>query len=247
MSRQGIFVGVFSLGAMLGACPSRAAAAPILITHGDTISDMGTVPPELRAAKMPATRVGFKYSYFGVFWIDLWTWNGQWGLYEGRRFWAVPAATVAQFLGKNESELSPPFLYTFPLGLVLLVGFGVFVIGARLLHRPPPNPVRTLLEDDRYREALQVYVDRVSAPDPPPPPRTLEASLEAEPPPDPAALDARRQEKIAAAYQAAIGILMSRGIERAQAEEQFSFLLAATQPQSPGPEAPAPEQEATPQ
>jgi len=48
----------------------------ILITHGDTINHLGDVASEYRGAGLPATTVGYKYSSFGVFWLDLWTWGG---------------------------------------------------------------------------------------------------------------------------------------------------------------------------
>jgi hypothetical protein len=56
--------------------PSAASAKGIvLITWGETISHVGDASPQAR--QMLGTRqVGYKYGYFGVFWLDLWTHGG---------------------------------------------------------------------------------------------------------------------------------------------------------------------------
>ena len=64
-------------------------------------------------------QVGYKYGYWGVFWIDLWTHDGTYCLYEGDRYKPIEPAEAARLLGKSEGELSKPFLYRVPLGWFL--------------------------------------------------------------------------------------------------------------------------------
>src|SRR5437016_2616231 len=100
--------------------PGRASAKGIiLITHGDTINKVGDIRnPELRqqlAATGKNLAVGFKYSYFGIFWLDLWTWGGEYCVFEDKNYGPITAAQAAELMGVKESELGKPFLYRFPL------------------------------------------------------------------------------------------------------------------------------------
>jgi len=61
--------------------PSEAGAKIMLITHGDTIAHLGDllkVPPGAKGLPVGQTLgVGYKWSYGGLFWIDFWTWVGE--------------------------------------------------------------------------------------------------------------------------------------------------------------------------
>src|SRR5262245_23198682 len=90
-----------------------------LITYGDTIGHLGDVSPQPGETPSRVT-VGIKSSYAGIFWIDLWTWGGQFCLYKDNHYQPIDHATVVQLLGKPESEVREPFLYRFPLGRLIL-------------------------------------------------------------------------------------------------------------------------------
>ena len=64
--------------------------------------------------------MGYKYGYFGVFWIDLWTWGGEYCVYEGNRYRPIQPAEAALLVGKQQRELSTPPGYRFPLGWLIL-------------------------------------------------------------------------------------------------------------------------------
>ena len=98
MSGRALVRGGLLLVAAVLLSPSQARAGVILITHGDTISHIGEVAPEFRSPKLPQ-RVGFKSSYFGVFWIDLWTWGGEFCAYEGDRYQPISRAEAARLIG----------------------------------------------------------------------------------------------------------------------------------------------------
>src|SRR5437660_12750583 len=78
------------------AWPDTASAA-ILITRGETVkhvADISSPAKEFVAAVLqkdgnrnvqPAA--GFYYKYWGIFWIDFWTWDGQFCYYDGKPYW----------------------------------------------------------------------------------------------------------------------------------------------------------------
>ncbi len=82
--------GVCGLLVVLGGLflfPSSASAKIVLITRGETINHVADIPQptknqllqEIRqqGGKCADLAVGFRYRYFGVFWLDFWTWGGQ--------------------------------------------------------------------------------------------------------------------------------------------------------------------------
>ena len=116
---------------------ARRGRGLILITWGDGIKDVGAIenrPPVNMGAPTfgPDERVGYYCQAFGVLWIfDIWSWGGQWCTYEGDTYYEIDEATAAYLLGKSESELSKPFLYSFPLGLICIGAFiGLVVLGS---------------------------------------------------------------------------------------------------------------------
>jgi hypothetical protein len=188
---------------------------------------VGTATPPAGGPPLPANKVGFHYRYFGVFWLDLWTWDGNWCLYQGDRYWTLEKGQAALLLGKPESDLSKPFLYTFPLGLLILVPLMVLGAAASIFDRAKPNPAAEILKDERYQRALVLFHEQMNRDDAPAAP---EGATQTDVPPPAAADEARRQQKIAAAFEAAVTSLTSQGIERGEAEEKLSLLLSATQP-----------------
>ncbi len=73
-------------------------------------------------------QIGFKYEYFSLFFLDLWTGEGEYVLYEGDRYFPLSEEQLAT-LGTSADELGKPFMYRVPLGwiplVILLIGFGV--------------------------------------------------------------------------------------------------------------------------
>src|SRR6266699_1336761 len=80
--------------------PAPASAGAILITRGDSFSKIADIKdPEIRQKIRQATgkdmAVGFKYSYFGVFWIDFWTWGGEYCVFEDKNYSPLTPADAA--------------------------------------------------------------------------------------------------------------------------------------------------------
>jgi len=213
--------------------PSAAhAKGIILITRGDSISHLGDVAAELQVADLPATAVGYKYSYFGVFWLDLWTWGGTYCLYKDKTYWELTPAQAAQLLKKSEAELGKPFLYHVPLGLVILV---VVVGGAlvmKVFEKSPEQKLDALLKEERYQKALEVFYAHANAPLEPAPAAASEAITAAPPEgaaaPTPTAED-QAQARLAAGFEAAVEYLAGQGVEREEAGRNLAALLTRAQ------------------
>ena len=129
---------VLLCAAAWSAAPSDADAARrgfALITHGEDVDAVLPVSAEagpiLAMNGVPAgANVGYAYSEFGVFWLNLWTWDGQWCIVNAAEdeVWALEngKAEAAELAGVDESALSKPWTYTFPPGLILI---GVLAVG----------------------------------------------------------------------------------------------------------------------
>ena len=113
-----------------------AAKGFILITHGDDISHVADIPPQVieqvkqsTGAANPA--IGYKYGAFGIFFVNIWTWGGEYVVFENDTFWDLGAEGAAQMLGVGVGDLPKPITYTFPPGLIILVllaiGFLLYV------------------------------------------------------------------------------------------------------------------------
>jgi hypothetical protein len=216
--------------------PTRASAGVILITHGDTIKHLGDIAdPQARADIRKETgkdlAVGFKYSYFGVFWIDLWTWGGEYCVYEGNNYKEVPPTVAAALMGKSESDLGKPFLYRFPLGLLIIGGCVVVFTAIAMKGKSSERRVQQLFNDDRYRGALQVMGEHAQQRE-----AILTAWYEAnqqaeakgEPPPPEPQLPAHN-----AGYEAAIDHLIRQGVPREEAEKNLDTMLERLRAQQP--------------
>jgi hypothetical protein len=197
--------------------PSRAAAPPPLIPiiygHGETIAHLGDLPPdvrnELRRELNQDVALGYAYSYFHIFWGNLWTWNGRYVLYQGNRYWELKPEGLKQIVGKTERELGKPFAYRFPLGLVIGVPLIVSVCIVGAFSRTDAERVQKLLTDSRYREALEVLSKPVSGQ---PAPQAGAPGTSAEPGED-------------LRFEAAVEHLYRQGVPRAKAEANLRLIL----------------------
>lgn len=151
--------------------PERQAQAGrgiMLITSGDSITHVADLDPEaaktLDAELGPGVAVGYKYEQFGLFFVEVWSWNGEFVLFRDDEYWDVDDEVLAAAAGVSSvSELSKPLTYTVPPGLVvialLVVGFVVFKLmdkGDDEAHASE-QAVGEIANDPRYQQAVQVY------------------------------------------------------------------------------------------
>ncbi|MEM7152653.1 MAG: hypothetical protein AAF799_07415 [Myxococcota bacterium] len=153
----------------------------VLITSGDSITHVADLDPEVAKALEeeigPGVAVGYKYEQFGLFFVELWSWDGEFVLYRDDEFWTGEPAKIAEAAGVSSiDELKKPFTYTVPPGLivigVLVVGFIVFSLVSggdddedededEAASIDPNHP---LAADPRYQQALALYNNNVVAP-----------------------------------------------------------------------------------
>jgi len=116
------------LVASLGVPRTAEAGKLMLITHGDQIRELTPTPGAPDLVKVDGLKIGYVNSYGGLFWIDFWTWGGQYCVYAAenqRECQVIPPGVAATMLGVPEDQLPTPFFYRFPLGLVILAGLGL--------------------------------------------------------------------------------------------------------------------------
>jgi hypothetical protein len=190
------------------------AAKLVLITRGDSFSHLG----ELRTKNQPVQlaphggmSVGFKYSYVGVFWLDLWRYDGEYCLYRDKEYVPIPKELAATFMDVKEDEISEPFFYHLPPGLIIVGVLVVFGVGAAIAKQIRKQKVMSLVTDPRYRQALDVFRQQVDANE-----AAKQAAAEKnEPPP----------ENPPIPWEAAMDHLVASGIERPEAEQNFGKVL----------------------
>jgi hypothetical protein len=150
--------------------PAQARRGVILITTGNTIKHVAEVAVEMKPVVRAVTgtsvdyHVGYLHERFGVFWIDLWTWGGEYVLYDDseENLWTLDEEETASILGATPEQLSKPIFYTFPPGLLALGTIGAVCLimqtqtGKRTAQAN--QEVERLLEDPRYERALEKIV-----------------------------------------------------------------------------------------
>src|SRR5262245_45060057 len=98
-------------------CPPTAVRATgvYLVTWGDTVKNLGNVTnrQNLKRDAPQDLKVSFKYSYVGLFWIDFWTWGGEYWLYheETKSREPISKEQAAALMGVSEDSIGKPFLY----------------------------------------------------------------------------------------------------------------------------------------
>jgi hypothetical protein len=192
----------------------RGIPVPIVFGWGETIGRVGELPErvreEVRRELGHDVSIGFHYHRVHVFWLDLWTWDGRHVLYRGDRYWALGPDDWGQLIGYGAArELDQPLSYRFPMGAVLI---GTLFLVGTLWSRVFPSGrerARRLLRDERYREAIELYVRRV------------------EPPADGGAPGGGTPAPEEAAFEDAVRLLGDRGVDAGQAEKNLRTILRA--------------------
>jgi hypothetical protein len=183
---------------------AEAKRIPVFFGYGEKVVEVSRLSVEAKQQlppEMSGAAVGFMYHRFHVFWCDLWTWDGRFVLFKGDTYWKLTDSEFAELLGKGEFELlSKPWLYRFPLGLVLLAAVSAVAGGAYALFPSRETRARRLLKNPIYQQSVAVYKARAAS-----------------------ALAAR--EDPAAAFQTALQHLRAHGEPADRAEANMRFLI----------------------
>lgn len=139
-----------ALAAVTLSAQEAQAKGLMIITYGEAVLHYADLAADVRQALKDETghelQVGYLYSNFGVFWLDLWTWGGEYCLYEGDDVLRLTPEELAEVMKTTPDKLGKPLLYTFPLGLTVLfaVGLGAFawsrISGGNKSEAPPQDP-----------------------------------------------------------------------------------------------------------
>lgn len=133
-------------GTALMSEPAHAGKGLMIVTHGDAIAHYADLTGEGKRLAEESTghevRLGYLYQQFGVFWLELWSWDGAFVLYQEDKVWNLTDEEAAMLLGVQPGELGKPFLYRFPLGLLILGGVvaGLLVISRMGKKSTPATP-----------------------------------------------------------------------------------------------------------
>jgi len=140
-SLKGVLFSALVIAVFFTATPAHAKGF-VLITHGDDISKVADIPVQIiegvkQSTGSPNPAIGYKYGQFGVFFLNIWTWGGEYVVFDDDTdtYWDLGADGAAQMLGVGVGDLKKPLTYTFPPGLViilvLVLGIGAFAFFTR--------------------------------------------------------------------------------------------------------------------
>jgi hypothetical protein len=177
--RTGLLVALFPALILLFS-PSTAEAKFLLITHGDSIDKVADLTEEGKKSVKEQIgedlEVGYMYGQFGIFYLNIWTWNGKYVLFAGDEYFDASPEEIAALAGvASVDELNKPWTYTFPPGLLIIVA-GILIFVAFALHgRKQASAVAGFMNDSRYQQAVQMMTP--SEEEGAPPPRTFEEAV----------------------------------------------------------------------
>lgn len=221
---------IFLAGVFLFPSSAEARRRGIFfINTGDTVKEVGKVKaefgPEIKqavgASEVPT--VGYLHNRFGLFWLDVWTWDGKYCLYTDadNTYWEIEKAQAAELMGVAESDVSKPLFYTVPPGLVILcmlvVVFAVVKMRELKQTREHQERFRAVAEDKRYQEALKIIQERMHPED-----AADETGDESEEP-----YPASQGVDYETAHAEAVQHLVDNGEDREEAEANLNMLVAA--------------------
>lgn len=126
----------------------RGIPIPVIWGHGETVAMLGKLEVEVYEAFVQKEgrdlRVGYLYSRFHIFYVDLWTWNGRYVLSDGTQYLEPDESQWRQLLGNSVHRLfNKPFGYRYPPGAIVLVVIALLSAWVNLadMLRPKRHPV----------------------------------------------------------------------------------------------------------
>ncbi|MBK7827715.1 hypothetical protein [Nannocystis sp.] len=115
-------------GVALMSTPAQAGKGIVLITSGDSVAHYADLTGEMKKMADEATghdvQLGYKYSQFGLFWLELWTWDGEYVLFHDDTVWELTPDQAAEMLAVKVEDLGTPWRFKLPFGLMILIGLG---------------------------------------------------------------------------------------------------------------------------
>lgn len=131
---------LFLLAALLfaGAGNAYAKRVPKLITFGDDFYEMGDVKANAEDIGVSGVKVGYHCQALGLFWVNIFTWSGEYCLYKGsgletKQYEPISQEQAAEYLGV--AKVGKPWNYSFPPGMLAIIGLVGLKVVPRLLAK----------------------------------------------------------------------------------------------------------------
>ncbi len=113
---------ILALTIVLALGTPAEARGIVIINTGDDILYLKDLQPD-DARDTGFTKLGYHYERFGVFWLDMWRWGGEFCVYNGDSYAPLTAEDLEMLGGARL-----PFDYHVPPGLVIIGGIGLFAL-----------------------------------------------------------------------------------------------------------------------
>ena len=122
-----------------------------LIGFGESISEAGELPSDVKAVAREATgedvTLGYKYESISLFFMNVWTWDGQWVLESDESYYPLDDETQAALgFDPEEAGYSVPWTVRFPPALIIIVVGVVLFIASAVLSKDG-EPVKSETAD----------------------------------------------------------------------------------------------------
>ena len=130
------------LWAALSSAPAHAF--PAVVGWGTSVVRLENPPaPRPGEARSETVVLGYKYASVSLMGLDLWTWDGAYCVLRDGRYAVITESQARVFANSTGTRVAAPFLYRFPLGLVVLafilvVGVPFAALRRRMLDRDAP-------------------------------------------------------------------------------------------------------------
>lgn len=108
----------------------------VLITHGENMKELAEVPADAPVKQKYAdAKVGYRYNGFGVFWLNIWTWGGEFCVYSDEQSNYIPGTPeeIAAMASVPVDAIKKPITYSLPPGLLVLVGIIGAIVASKVL------------------------------------------------------------------------------------------------------------------
>jgi hypothetical protein len=150
--------------AVLAVSAGRAEAKGVIFYgYGPDVYELGNGPT---IPGVGLVKVGYLYEQFSLFWMNVWTWSGKYCLYtqtgNNIKYDEITQEMAAQFLNRNPADVSPPFGYRFPIGLLVILGITALIVAKAVLFKSASGMseedqrASTLMADGRYQKAVSI-------------------------------------------------------------------------------------------
>jgi hypothetical protein len=131
---RALLIAVVVVVGLGGPAEARRGGGAVLINTGDDILHLRDLPSADTAAFAddPSTeavvfsKLGYRYERFGVFFMDIWRWDGEFVLYSGDTYAPIDGEMLDLVGGA-----SVPWRYRLPEGLLILLAIGYLALIGR--------------------------------------------------------------------------------------------------------------------